>query len=86
MTELTSLITNSIIKMGFTAMALYFVYRYLGKYIELKQTQTKQKLFLERVKAIGEIQKDNINIDEAINRSKSISDFLESNLKIEMKK
>lgn len=77
-------IANNLIKLSFTALAIYFLWKYLGRQIELIQIQKKEKIFLERIKALGEIQAKGINVDNIIKQS--LSDILEENLKIEKPK
>ena len=64
---------------------VWFIFKltnqHLNAFIELKKQAMKEKIELYRLRQAGEMQRDGIDLSQAIEKSLSVTGYLENNLK-----
>jgi len=80
--EIFDLTTSIIIRLGTFALIIYFIWRYLGSYIEIKLKQAREKVYLAVIKEVGKMTNEGIDVSEALEKSLSITNKIEQNLKL----
>ena len=80
---LITTIVNNILKLGIAGLVVYFVLKYFGSFLELKKKKQEQQHKLELYEKVGTMLKKGINLEEAIQKSLSITQAIEQDLKPE---